>query len=164
MDADTKIYHVDKHKQLIPLNNDMVNFSCFFEVTSKDKLPFKLGIAEQGSMDNLKEYKNVDSGYINGQIESDGQLKSYFLVLKAASPCECAVKISLTPQHSSSSHSPSHSPSHPPSHQILESSPVATWKYVLGVVAVAMLVYLLYKNKDRLFGRPVGMEASSASF
>ena len=97
MDASTKTYQVDKHKQLIPINGSMVNFSCFFEVTSKDKKPFNITIVEQGEI-KPKQYKLVDNGYINGKLESDGQLKSYFLVLKSQQPCECNVTIKLQPK------------------------------------------------------------------
>jgi len=99
MDTGTKTYQIDKHKQLIPLNGSTVNFSCMFEVKSKDKKPFNITIVEQGEI-KPKQYKLVDDGYINGQIESDGQLKSYFLVLKAQQPCECDVRIVLKPKES----------------------------------------------------------------
>jgi hypothetical protein len=117
MDTGTKTYQIDKHKQLIPLNGTTVNFTCFFEVKSKDKKPFNITIVEQGEI-KPKQYKLVDDGYINGQIESDGQLKSYFLVLKAQEPCECDVRIVLKPKEANEPHTiPSTSASAQPSIQ-----------------------------------------------
>lgn len=97
MDTGSKIYHIDKHKQLIPLNGNVVNFSCFFEVKSKDKKPFNITVVEQNDT-KPKEYKLVENGYINGEIESDGQLKSYFLILKSQQPCECEVRVIVKPK------------------------------------------------------------------
>lgn len=100
MDATTKTYQIDKHKQLIPLNGTMVNFSCFFEVKSRDNKPFQIAIVEQGEI-KPKQYKLVENGSINGQFESDGQLKSYFMVLKATNPCECDVQVIVKPKEPS---------------------------------------------------------------
>jgi hypothetical protein len=97
MDTNTKIYQIDKHKQLIPLNGSTVNFSCFFEVKSKDNKPFQIAIVEQGEI-KPKQWKLAENGSINGQFESDGQLKSYFIVLKAQNPCECSVQIIVKPK------------------------------------------------------------------
>src|SRR5574344_298110 len=122
MDASTKTYQVDKHKQLIPINGSMVNFSCFFEVTSKDKKPFNITIVEQGEI-KPKQYKLVDNGYINGQIESDGQLKSYFLVLKSQPPCECDVRIVLKPKESNGEQPPQREPPQDHAPQQLQHQP-----------------------------------------
>lgn len=90
----SKIYEIDKHKQLIPLNGENWNFVCFFEVTSQDKKPFQISICEQGEI-KPKEYQSADQGYINGKVESNREPKSYFLVLKAKEPCQCEVKLTL---------------------------------------------------------------------
>jgi hypothetical protein len=176
MDTGTKTYQIDKHKQLIPLNGSTVNFSCFFEVKSKDKKPFNITIVEQGEI-KPKQYKLVDDGYINGQIESDGQLKSYFLVLKAQQPCECDVRVVVKPkevnevQNGPSPQPPQSSPVQPPiqpngpppnmtppSHAhhpnmvIQKEESYFQMKYILGISIALIIVYLLYRYRKTIFG------------
>ena len=175
MDTTSKKYKIDKHKQLIPLNGTTVNFSCFFEVTCKEKKPFNITIVEQNDL-KPKQYKLVDNGYINGQIESDGQLKSYFLVLKAQQePCECDVKIVDKPKED---HRPQPSvpeggtPDQPtfagePPVEIVQTQPMSYFqpKYVIGISGLLIILYLLYKYRQTLFGAEKKVEASlSPSF
>ena len=174
MDTGTKTYQIDKHKQLIPLNGSTVNFSCFFEVKSKDKKPFNITIVEQGEI-KPKQYKLVDDGYINGQIESDGQLKSYFLVLKAQQPCECDVRVVVKPKEAnnktqnngSSSQPPPSSPVQPPIHNHIPPHPHTPhpnmviqkeesyfqMKYIIGISIALIVVYLLYRYRKTIFGK-----------
>lgn len=176
MDTGTKTYQIDKHKQLIPLNGSTVNFSCFFEVKSKDKKPFNITIVEQGEI-KPKQYKLVDDGYINGQIESDGQLKSYFLVLKAQQPCECDVRVVVKPkeannetQNNGSSSQPpppsspvqppiqpNHMPPHPHPHTphmvIQKEESYFQMKYIIGISIALIVVYLLYRYRKTIFGK-----------
>lgn len=161
MDTSPKIYQVDKHKQLIPLNGSMVNFSCYFEVKSKDKKPFNVGVVEQSEM-KPKQYKLVDNGYINGQIESDGQLKSYYLVLKSPNePCECEVTIVLKPKESQQPQPPPQTaqqlPPQPPLQQSAEASMLVVEKqsyfqpkYIIGISVIIILVYLLWKYRKSI--------------
>ena len=156
MDTGTKTYKIDKHKQLIPLNGNTVNFSCFFEIKSKDKKPFNVTIVEQGEI-KPKQYKLVDDGYINGQIESDGQLKSYFLVLKAQQPCECDVRIVLKPTEPKE---PQPIPSQPTQPQpqpnlmvVKKEESYFQAKYILGISATLILIYLLYRFRHTIFGK-----------
>jgi hypothetical protein len=166
MDTGTKIYQVDKHKQLIPLNNSMVNFSCFFEVKSKNSKPFNIGIAEQSSMDKPNQCKAVQDGYINGQIESDGQLKTYFLILKSTEPCECEVRIVLKPKDATTppTTSPSQSGANPggmstPLESSREQSEIAkktsyfTPKYIGAISAAFIVMYLVYRYRKEIFGK-----------
>jgi hypothetical protein len=164
---DTKTYQIDKHKQLIPLNGSTVNFSCFFEVKSKDKKPFNITIVEQGEI-KPKQYKLVDDGYINGQIESDGQLKSYFLVLKSQQPCECDVRIVLKPKEAvvnNNQNGPS-SPVQPQNEQnipppqinpnnimIQKEESYFQMKYIVGLSVTLIIVYLLYRYRKTIFGK-----------
>lgn len=168
MDTGTKTYSVDKHKQLIPLNGSMVSFSCFFEVKSKDNKPFNITIVEQGEI-KPKQYKLVDNGYINGQIESDGQLKSYFLVLKSQQPCECDVRIVLKPKESNGEQPPQQEPpqDHAPQQPQHQQSPIDPtvmvvnggsesyfqMKYIIGISAAIIIVYLLYKYRRTIFSK-----------
>lgn len=168
MDTGTKTYQIDKHKQLIPLNGSTVNFSCFFEVKSKDKKPFNITIVEQGEI-KPKQYKLVDDGYINGQIESDGQLKSYFLVLKAQQPCECDVRVvvkpkdTIEPQNIAPTHPPPTSVPIQPNtvpdiqlpHQqnmvIQKEESYFQMKYIIGISVALIIVYLLYRYRKTIF-------------
>ena len=167
MDTGTKTYSVDKHKQLIPLNGSMVSFSCFFEVKSKDNKPFNITIVEQGEI-KPKQYKLVDNGYINGQIESDGQLKSYFLVLKSQQPCECDVRIVLKPKESNGEQPPQQEPQdhapQQPQHQQPPIDPTVMvvnggsesyfqMKYIIGISTAIIIVYLLYKYRRTIFSK-----------
>jgi hypothetical protein len=163
MDTGTKTYQIDKHKQLIPLNGSTVNFSCFFEVKSKDKKPFNITIVEQGEI-KPKQYKLVDDGYINGQIESDGQLKSYFLVLKSQQPCECDVRVVVKPKEAGEnvsqqqppqqqpSNGPIQPPPQPPPDMVVQ--PPETYfqmKYIIGISVTIIMVYLLYRYRKVIF-------------
>jgi hypothetical protein len=159
MDTGTKTYQIDKHKQLIPLNGSTVNFSCFFEVKSKDKKPFNITIVEQGEI-KPKQYKLVDDGYINGQIESDGQLKSYFLVLKSQQPCECDVRVVVKPKEAGENVShqqppqqqPSNGPIQPPPDMVVQPSETYfQMKYIIGISVTIIIVYLLYKYRKTIF-------------
>ena len=168
MDTNTKIYQVDKHKQLIPLNGAMVNFSCFFEAKSRDNKPFQIAIVEQGDI-KPKQYKLVENGSINGQLESDGQLKSYFMILKAQNPRECSVQIIVKPKEAplptplppdSAPDSPPsslHTPSPPSSLHTPSPSSIPTsyfqLKYILGISAAIIVVYLLYRYRKTIFAK-----------
>jgi hypothetical protein len=184
----TKTYQVDKHKQLIPLNGSMAHFTCLFEVKN-NKTPFNITIVEQGDI-HPKQYKLIEDGYINGQIESDGVLKSYFLVLKSQQPCECEVKISLKPkpahfdtstggrqgevqENNSIPHNASCSAaasgaaaSHPfESRGYIEMKPQESYfqlKYIAGISILAIFLYLLYKYRKNIFGTQI--VAPSTSF
>lgn len=176
MDTGTKTYQIDKHKQLIPLNGSTVNFSCFFEVKSKDKKPFNITIVEQGEI-KPKQYKLVDDGYINGQIESDGQFKSYFLVLKSQEPCECNVRVVVKPKEASNpteQSDPSQGSQQPPQTPILQQGnepslgsqpPLSDQKvmvidkpesyfqvkYIIGLSLALIVLYLLYRYRKTIF-------------
>jgi len=169
----TKTYQIDKHKQLIPLNGSTVHFSCFFEVKSKDNKPFNITIVEQSEI-KPKQYKLVENGYINGQIESDGKMKSYYLVLKSQQPCECNVRITLKPKQEeplppqSTPTQPAFTPQQQPQknqefqsyngldqsmHSIHTKTETSLFqpKYILGISIALIVVYLLYKYKDSIF-------------
>ncbi|ADO00486.1 hypothetical protein WIV_gp142 [Wiseana iridescent virus] len=183
MDTGTKTYQIDKHKQLIPLNGSTVNFSCFFEIKSKDKKPFNLAVVEQGEI-KPKQYKLVDDGYINGEIESDGQLKSYFLVLKSQQPCECNVRIVLKPKEPQQQPLPPQQPQQPRNtqypqedevNQPLNSLTLQTpesyfqMKYIVGISVMVVIVYLLYRYRKSIFGKwatrdSIMRDISSVSF
>lgn len=169
MDTSTKTYQIDKHKQLIPLNGTMVNFTCFFEVKSTDKKPFNLTIVEQGEI-KPKQYKLVEDGYINGQIESDGQLKSYFLVLKSQEPCECNVRIILKPKEFNVNNNEKSSPStqsvQPPTQPVQPpTQPVPPYpsihlkqqesyfqmKYIIGISVALIIIYIIYRYRKDIY-------------
>jgi hypothetical protein len=149
MDASaSNVYQVNKHAQLIPLNGAVVNFKCFFEVQSKHNKPFNLAIVEDTNL-TPKQYKAVDDGKINGTVESDGRIKSYFLVLKSVEPCDCQVRVVLHPviehQNPAAKAASSTAP------VVVDSSPpeASDFKsYIVGglVVAGAILVALAYKK------------------
>jgi len=145
----TKTYYVDKHKQLIPLNGSMANFSCYFEIKSKDNKPFNIGIVEQNEL-KPKEYKLVENGLINGEIQSDGTLKNYFLVLKAPNACELDVRIVLKEKQQ-----PPPTPTPHMQHQsAVGMAPVTSYyfqpKYIMWILISFILIYLLYKYRYKI--------------
>jgi len=190
MDTGSKIYQVDKHKQLIPLNGNVVNFTCFFEVKSRDKKPFNVSVVEQ-SETKPKEYKLVENGYINGEIESDGQLKTYFLILKSQQPCECEVRVVVKPKEQDEMNHESKNPQTQPQMQqpqmqqpqmqqpqmqqpqmqqpqMQPSKPESIFqlKYILGVAIILIVLYILYKYvvKENAKNNLFELSSSNTSF
>jgi len=179
MGSNTKTYQVDKHKQLIPLNGTTVNFACFFEVKSKGGKPFQMAIVEQGEL-KPKQYKLAENGSINGQFESDGQLKSYFMVLKAQEPCECNVQIILKPKEVKEQPQPPepqpapsfvHAQEHarPSTHTddvmvVQKQESYFQPKYIIGISLAIIAVYLLYRYRKAIFGKLVSKDTLAPSF
>lgn len=140
-----KTYQIDRHKQLIPLNGNVPHFTCFFEVKSKDKKPFNITVVEQGEI-KPRQYKLVNNGYINGQVESDGYPKTYYLVLKSPEPCECDVKTVL--KHGSAQPNISTPLSTTPNSKLMvvkQPESLFQLKYILGVSAILVGLWFLYK-------------------
>jgi hypothetical protein len=89
-----KTYTVNKHRQLVDLNGDSINFDLTFTCTSKDNAPFDVLVVDQATLDATPtlQYKKAN-GTISGNIVADKNIyQNYFLVLKAGKPCEVTVK------------------------------------------------------------------------
>lgn len=96
MTIEKKKYSLSKVKQLIDLNQQMVNFDIKFTVTaSKSKDTFDLLVVDQTTLDNVPnlEYKKVE-GEISGNIMYDKNVfQNHFLILRSEQPCECEITI-----------------------------------------------------------------------
>ena len=89
-------YSVGKQQQLIDLNDDTVNFDITFECVSENKAPFDAVVVDQKTLDETStfDFKSAEDGAISGNIKSDNnEPETYFLVLKAKTPCKVKVKI-----------------------------------------------------------------------
>jgi len=91
-----KTYSVGKQQQLIDLNNETVNFDITFECVSENKTPFDAVVVDQKTLDETStfDFKSAEDGAISGNIKSDNnEPETYFLVLKAQTPCKVKVRI-----------------------------------------------------------------------
>jgi len=85
--------------KIIDLNNSIVNFNAAFTVKSETSKPFKVIAVNEKALDRADElqFKTVESGQISGQIFSDiDQPSNYILVIKTIEDGEemnCTVDI-----------------------------------------------------------------------
>lgn len=85
--------------KIIDLNNSIVNFNAAFTVKSDTSKPFKVIAVNEKALDRADElqFKTVESGQISGQIFSDiDQPSNYILVIKTIEDGEemnCTVDI-----------------------------------------------------------------------
>ena len=94
----SKLINVSNVRQLIDLNQDLVNFKLDFKVSSENNSPFNAVVASQAKLDSGEPlvFKNVDNGSIAGNIIADtGDKQNYYLVLKSETPTKCKVEINL---------------------------------------------------------------------
>ena len=94
--SETKIYKIHKMKQLIDLNDDLINFEVFFNIKSINNTPFKMSIVNQYTLDNQEiQYKNVNDGFISGnvKVETNKVFQNYYIVLKSDESTDCEVTI-----------------------------------------------------------------------
>ncbi|ABF82103.1 hypothetical protein MIV073R [Invertebrate iridescent virus 3] len=165
MDNAPKTFKVDRHKQLVPLNPGLeTNFVCSFEIKSLDGKPFQTTIVEQGQI-KPTQYREVDDGFISGQLEGDGTPRSYFLVLRAQEPCECTVKIVLSPKQQVQPHQQTHQQSQqthnktvansgdPPPPPPSQPNKFLKPKWIVGMVIGVVVLYLLYRYRAQLMDK-----------
>ena len=84
-------------KQLFDLNGELSNFDLYFEILTKN-VPFDVLVVTQKILDtnNDLQYRNVTTGFINGNIVSDkGVYDNYFLLIKSDKECDCQIKITI---------------------------------------------------------------------
>lgn len=84
---------LSKIKQLIDINENLVNFEINFKITTKNNEPFEMVVVDQNTLNNNPnlEYKKVN-GSISGTIRNDNNIfQTHFLVLRADNPCECLI-------------------------------------------------------------------------
>lgn len=82
-------YNVSNIKQMVGLNYELVYFKCAFRLQSSNNIPFEMALVSQEMLDEGKpiEYRNVQEGYIEGDVTADkGPYQQYFLILKSQQP------------------------------------------------------------------------------
>jgi hypothetical protein len=88
-----KLYKLSKIKQLIDLNENIINFELNFKITATNGESFFAAVTTQEALDSGEniDYQTVD-GTISGSIVSDENIfKNYFLLLKSDEPVEVEV-------------------------------------------------------------------------
>ena len=88
-----KLYKLSKIKQLIDLNENIINFELNFKITAINGESFFAAVTTQEALDSGEniDYQTVD-GTISGNIVSDENIfKNYFLLLKSDKPVEVEV-------------------------------------------------------------------------
>jgi len=98
MSKTTTKYSINQFKQIIPLNENIVNFELNFEVKSENNLPFKVVVLSDEDLNSEKSinYQEVVNGVINGNIVNDkGIYKLYYLLLKADQLVDCDVTLDI---------------------------------------------------------------------
>lgn len=98
--TETKIYNINKMKQLIDLNKNIVNFDLTFKTECDNpNQEYYLIVVDQETLDNDSplDYK-IAKGSLSGTIISDkGIYQNYLLILKSDNDCKIKVDIDLKP-------------------------------------------------------------------
>ena len=98
MSITTTKYSINQIKQIIPLNENIVNFELNFEIKSENNLPFKAVVLSDDELnsENPINYQEVKNGIINGNIVNDkGVYQLYYLLLKAEQPVDCDITLDI---------------------------------------------------------------------
>jgi hypothetical protein len=98
MSKTTTKYSVNQFKQIIPLNENIVNFELNFDIQSENNLPFKAVVLSEDELnsENPINYQDVTNGVINGNIVNDkGVYQLYYLLLKADQPVDCNLTLDI---------------------------------------------------------------------
>jgi hypothetical protein len=98
MSKTTTKYSINQFKQIIPLNENIVNFELNFDIQSENNLPFKAVVLSEDELnsENPINYQDVTNGVINGNIVNDkGVYQLYYLLLKADQPVDCNLTLDI---------------------------------------------------------------------
>ena len=98
MSKTTTKYSINQIKQIIPLNENIVNFELNFEIKSENNAHFKAVVLSDDELNSEKpiNYQEVKNGIINGNIVNDkGVYQLYYLLLKADQPVDCDITIDI---------------------------------------------------------------------
>ena len=95
------VYTLNKLKQIIDLNGDLVDFKLSFSAVSSTNENFYAVVASQSALDDEKtvplEYQ-LANGSISGTISvNDGIFQTYYLIMKSDTPNEVSVTLELEP-------------------------------------------------------------------
>ena len=154
-------YSVSNMRQLVDLNGDMTNFMVEFTAKSTNNEEFECLVVDQQTLDEGLDlqYKKVP-GYINGSVSSDKNIyQNYFLILRSQKPCTVEVTINserlsdeLPIQGNNSQLIPSKDElimlTDDTSSNSGLMSWLTNWKIILAILALACVIYIIYKNKN----------------
>lgn len=91
-------YTINKIKTLVDLNQDLVNFSLRFSVTSENKQPFQMAIVDDTTMNTTDTipYQDIKTGYISGELTWKRNVKqTYYMVLIANAKTDVVVDLTI---------------------------------------------------------------------
>ncbi len=96
MAKNSKEYVIGPIKQLIDLNNDLLNFSVKFSVKTEGK--FQIVVVDQTTLDNNSkiDWKDADNELSGNLISNKNKLNNFFLMLRSDDRKKCIVDIELT--------------------------------------------------------------------
>lgn len=157
--SETKIYKIHKMKQLIDLNDDLINFQVFFNIKSINNTPFKMSIVNQDTLDNEEiQYKNVNDGFISGNVKVDTNkvFQNYYIVLKSDESTDCEVTIERNElkynkpkpiKNTTKNINPNINCTVPPKRTLFEKIK-NNWKIILFVIIVLLIIYNFSGNSE----------------
>ncbi len=153
------IYTLGSHKQLIDINEDLVNFEAEIQVVSKEGAPFEAIIVTQTQLDSGEpvNYKLVREGIFQANIKQDnGMYDNYLLLLKSDTGATVEANIAAKAVQQARAQPPLDTRQ---SDEILASRPTAAakeswlqryWKH-LAVIAIILIggivLWFLYMRK-----------------
>lgn len=153
----TNVYQISSIRQLVDLNQDMINFNIDFHVKSENGEAFECLVIDQQTLDSEEtlQYKKVP-GVINGSVSSYKNIyQSYYLILRADEPCNVEVTLNIERLEDNL---PLNDPQPivVPEQQVMmpdgSSSGVMKWLknwkilFAIGVI-VAVIIYIYMSNK-----------------
>jgi hypothetical protein len=95
--ASVKKYTVGKVMQLIPINDELNEFSMDFYLKGNDE--FHFAVCDQNALDNgaALDFKQSNNKEVSGNIKSNGEPKSYYIALKSINE-KVEINVSLAPR------------------------------------------------------------------
>lgn len=94
------VYSLNARKQLIDINEDLVNFEANIQVVCKELTPFEAIVVSQTQLDSGEpiEYKHVLEGMFQVSIRQDsGVYENFLLLLKSDSDAVVEVEMTVSP-------------------------------------------------------------------
>jgi hypothetical protein len=161
MTSSSTKYSLSNIKQLIDLNQELVNFQLSFEIKSDNGEPFDVLVVTQEMLDSNPDlpYQKAD-GFISGNIISDNNVyQNYFLLIKSDSPCDCTVSIQINEvkpnlnnvnnviNDANSQNFPhAHNKKSKKSKKSLLSSFLTTTNIIIFIVCLAIILFWIYPS------------------
>ena len=152
----TNVYQISSIRQLVDLNQEMINFNIDFNVKSENREPFECLVIDQQTLDSEEnlQYKKVP-GVINGSVSSYKNIyQSYYLILRSDEPCN--VEVTLSVEHLDDNLPLQNDVNNSQPRESLKDMSgkngamkwLKNWKILFAIgVIVALIIYLYYSNQ-----------------